>query len=80
VAGLRASGRPENILQRVERPGVTFVCALPAQGKTRLTEVIKEEFGLGLRKDLKNERGKYQNGWKGLTASARLNPVEHLQN
>jgi len=29
-------------------------------------EVIKEEFGLSYRKDLKNEQGKWIRGWKGL--------------
>jgi hypothetical protein len=48
--------------------------------KGLITEVIKEEFGLGLRKDLKNERGKYQNGWKGLTASLPLPDLEHQHN
>jgi lipoprotein NlpI len=30
------------VLQRVEHPGVTFVCALPAQGKTRLLVEIRD--------------------------------------
>ena len=30
------------ILDRIEHPGVSFVCALPAQGKTRLLEEIRD--------------------------------------
>jgi ribulose bisphosphate carboxylase small subunit len=32
----------KRILQRVEHPGVTFICALPAQGKTRLLVEIRD--------------------------------------
>ena len=31
-----------------------------------VVEIIQEEFGLGLRADLKNDAGRYQRGWKGL--------------
>jgi hypothetical protein len=36
------------------------------QFKQLIAEVIKEEFGLGLRADVKNTEGRYQRGWKGL--------------
>lgn len=32
-----------------------------------LVEMIRDEFGLGLRKDLKDSEGHYLRGWKGLT-------------
>jgi len=32
-----------------------------------VVEMIQEEFGLGLRKDLKDPEGHYLRGWKGLT-------------
>src|SRR5256885_1201984 len=35
-----------SLLQRVENPGVTFVCALPAQGKTRLLVEIRDRLGV----------------------------------
>ena len=31
-----------------------------------IVDIIQEEFGLGLRADLKNAEGRYQRGWKGL--------------
>ncbi len=34
--------------------------------KQMIVEIIKEEFGLGLRSDLKNADGRYLRGWKGL--------------
>ena len=32
-----------------------------------MVEIIKEEFGVGLRSDLRNAEGRYERGWKGLT-------------
>lgn len=37
------------------------------QFKQLIAEVIREEFGLGVRGDVKNTEGCYQRGWKGLT-------------
>ena len=34
--------------------------------KQMIVEIIREEFGLGLRSDLKNAEGRYLRGWKGL--------------
>ena len=36
-----------------------------------MTEGIREQFGLGLRKDLIGQDGKYHRGWKGLTCQVR---------
>jgi hypothetical protein len=33
---------------------------------------VKEEFGIGLRKDLKGADGKYRSGWKGLNCRFEL--------
>ena len=36
------------------------------QFKQLIVETVREEFGLGLRNDLKNAEGNYLRGWKGL--------------
>jgi len=36
------------------------------QFKSLIAEVIREKFGMALRRDLKNEQGKYQSAWKNL--------------
>jgi hypothetical protein len=38
--------------------------------KQLVVEIIKEEFALGFRTDLKNTDGRYLRGWKGLTVDA----------
>ena len=38
--------------------------------KQLIIEVMREEFGLSLRGDLKNAAGQYVRGWKGLTAES----------
>ncbi|MFA6544628.1 MAG: hypothetical protein WCS99_09405 [Limisphaerales bacterium] len=37
------------------------------QFRQLVVDIIREEFGLGLRADLKNAQGRFQRGWKGLT-------------
>ena len=34
--------------------------------KAILTDLLKEQFGIGIRRDLKNEEGKCQEGFKGV--------------
>jgi len=40
------------------------------QFKKLIAEVIREEFGLGMRADVKNAEGRFQRGWKGLALAA----------
>ena len=35
-----------------------------------VTDIIKEEFGVGFRADLKDSEGRYLRGWKGLAVEA----------
>jgi hypothetical protein len=66
---------PERILTTNECfENYTAYCEIqklePAERKSftgLMTEGIKEQFGLGFRKDLKGADGKYHRGWKGLT-------------
>ena len=37
------------------------------QFKKPIAEVIREEFGLGLRNDLRDVSGRYQKGWRGIS-------------
>jgi len=35
-----------------------------------IVEIIREEFGLGLRADMKNTKGRFERGWKGLAVES----------